>query len=129
MIEVVCAIIVLNHEILAVQRSKLMDNAGKWEFPGGKVDVGETLGDAVVREIREELSIEIQPNLQLEPVVYDYGDRCIRLWPFICNGFSGSISLNEHDTLQFVTMENIDRLLWADADSEIVRNLKHLSLI
>jgi|WetSurMetagenome_2_1015567.scaffolds.fasta_scaffold00237_15 8-oxo-dGTP diphosphatase len=98
MIEVTCAII-RNDEgkILVVRRGPGMGNAGKWEFPGGKIKRGETHEDCLIREIHEELGIDIILSGTLSPVEHDYGDKYIKLYPFICDTLASRLNLSEHD--------------------------------
>ena len=102
MIEVTCAVI-RNDEgkVLVVRRGPQMGNAGKWEFPGGKIKPGESLEDCLIREIHEELGIDIILSGTLNPVEHDYGDKCIRLYPFICDTLASKLCLTEHDALRW----------------------------
>jgi len=85
MIEVCCAIIVEGDKILATRRSHGMHLAGFWEFPGGKIEPGETAEACIIREIREELNIEIKVENRLLPVEHHYPEKSIRLMPFMCS--------------------------------------------
>ncbi len=86
MIRVTCAIIRNeDNEVLAVQRGEKTDHPFKWEFPGGKVKEGESEEECIIREIREELSIDIVICSRMEDVDYDYGKKHILLIPFICD--------------------------------------------
>jgi 8-oxo-dGTP diphosphatase len=98
MIEVTCAII-RNDEgkVLVVRRGPGMGNAGKWEFPGGKIKRGESQEDCLIREIHEELGIDIILSGTLAPVEHDYGDKYIKLYPFICDTLASRLNLTEHD--------------------------------
>ncbi len=99
MTDVTCAII-RNDEglVLAVRRGPGMSNAGKWEFPGGKTRLGEDHEDCIIREIDEELGINIIITGRLDPVEHDYGNRQIRLIPFVCETLSTVPCLTEHDS-------------------------------
>ncbi len=103
MIDVTCAII-RNDEglVLAVRRGPAMDNAGKWEFPGGKTKPGEEHEDCIIREIDEELGICIIINGKLDNSEYDYGDKHIRLIPFLCETLSSKPVLREHDNFRWM---------------------------
>ena len=99
MIDVTCAVI-RNDEglVLAVRRGPAMGNAGKWEFPGGKTREGEDHEDCIIREIDEELGMDIVICGRLDAVVHDYGDKKIRLIPFLCDTLSSKPVLREHDS-------------------------------
>jgi len=120
MIEVSCAIIQEGDKILAVKRAHGMHLAGKWEFPGGKTEPGETAETCIIREIFEELEINIKPILQLKPVTYHYPEKSIRLIPFRCKILSGKIKLAEHEDYKWVSKTEIELMDWAAADIEII---------
>ena len=81
MINVTCAIIKNEeNEVLVVQRGKKSDHPFKWEFPGGKINEGETEEDCIIREIREELFMDIVIRSRLRPVSHDYGNKKIHLF-------------------------------------------------
>jgi len=111
MTDVVCALIVNNGKILIVQHGALSKHHGKWEFPGGKVHPGEFPESALIREIREELDIDVEVIFPLEAVVYPYPGKTIRLIPYVCAILSGSIFLNEHCQLHW---SDIPGILGAD---------------
>jgi len=97
MIDVTCAVI-RNEEglVLAVRRGPGMGNAGKWEFPGGKTRPGEYHEDCIIREIDEELGMHIIITGSLDAVEHDYGDKQIRLIPFLCETLESAPLLREH---------------------------------
>ncbi|MCU0459281.1 MAG: (deoxy)nucleoside triphosphate pyrophosphohydrolase, partial [Bacteroidales bacterium] len=103
MIDVTCAVI-RNEEglVLAVRRGPGMGNAGKWEFPGGKTRAGEDHEDCIIREIDEELGMDIVICGRLNEVVYDYGDKKIRLIPFLCDTLTSKPVLREHDQFRWM---------------------------
>lgn len=101
-----------------------MSLPGKWEFPGGKVESGETAQECIVREIKEELNIEIYPLEQLADSFYDYGTFQITLLPFIARYVSGEIILSEHQKYQWLLPEELEPLDWAAADKKLVNILK-----
>lgn len=125
MLEVVCAVIFDERGcFLACQRPLDRHLAGKWEFPGGKVDPGETREAALVREIREELAVEIEVLSPLSPVVWDYGDgRTICLHPFRCRIVAGLPRAVEHTDLRWCLPAEWDLLDWAAADVPILREI------
>ena len=117
MIDVTCAVI-RNEEgmVLSVRRGPSMDNAGKWEFPGGKTRPGEDHEECIIREIDEELGISIIIAGVLEPVEYDYGDKIIRLIPFICDTLASRPQLREHDEYRWMKPADLVRLDMTAAD-------------
>jgi 8-oxo-dGTP diphosphatase len=129
-VEVTCAIIEQQGKILAVQRGEEMSLANKWEFPGGKVEEGETYWQCLLREIKEELNIEVDIWEQLPFSDEHYEERTIRLIPFICsirNG--GQIELVEHNDLVWLSPSKLNTLDWAPADIQVIENyLKHISV-
>ncbi len=124
MIIVTCAIIIHKGKLLICQRSNAMNLPLKWEFPGGKMEPGEDERITVVREIREELHLDIDVVKRLEPVEYDYPTFRIRLVPFIARVVGGELSLEEHAAAKWVTVDDLDRYDWAPADVPIVEQLK-----
>ena len=122
MLLVACAIIKNNqNEVLACQRSANMHLPFKWEFPGGKIEENETSEDCLIREIKEELNIEIQIIEQKSVNDHHYPDKSIRLIPFICKHLSGDISLKEHKDFKWLDKTNLLNLDWAAADLPILR--------
>jgi len=124
-IEVVAAIIVYKELILCTQRnkSKLKYISNKFEFPGGKIEEGETKKEALKRELIEELNIEpIIEDLYLS-VIHQYPDFELTMHSFICTTNSLNITLNEHISHQWLNKEELNRLDWAAADVPIVQKL------
>ncbi|MBK0369222.1 (deoxy)nucleoside triphosphate pyrophosphohydrolase [Flavobacterium agrisoli] len=120
MIKVTCAIIRINEKILVVQRSEKMKLPLKWEFPGGKMENNESEEDCINREIKEELSIDIELVCKLSDSIYDYGDFKINLIPFVANYVSGDIVLMEHTDYKLLEIEQLLNIDWAEADVPIV---------
>src|SRR5690606_35751505 len=124
MLIVTCAIIIRGRKILICQRSSTMNLPLKWEFPGGKVEPGEDEETTIVREISEELHLNIDVVKRLEPVEHDYPNFRIRLVPFIAKVVGGELLLEEHADARWVTMEDLRGYDWAPADVPIVEQLK-----
>lgn len=131
MLDVSCAIIIdESGRVLVAQRSESMPMPLKWEFPGGKVEPGETAEACLVREIREELDIRIRVVDRLEANVHAYGTRTIRLIPFTCRIVSGTIRLREHRAFLWLQPAELPALDWAEADIPCVRHfLRHISAL
>jgi 8-oxo-dGTP diphosphatase len=121
MIKVTCAIIIHRNKILVTQRLPNSDHPLKWEFPGGKLQSGESLNDCVLREIKEELEIEIDILKPLISVQFDYGFKQIELIPFLCVIKSGKIKLNQHLDLMWVTYKNLNQVDFAEADRKLIQ--------
>ena len=119
-IEVVAAIIVRGGEVFATQRG-YGQWQGWWEFPGGKIEPGESHLDALKREIREELNAEIEVGELLETVEWDYQEFHLTMHCFICNLMSESLHLNEHEAATWLNLENLRSVKWLPAD-EILLN-------
>lgn len=119
-IKVVCAIIRIRDKTLAVQRSEDMSLPLKWEFPGGKIEQEESEQECIKREIKEELSIEIEVGRRLEPSLYEYPNFKIELIPYISHYKSGNLTLNEHSQFLLLNKEDLSDLDWAEADIPIV---------
>ena len=122
---VVAAAIFRENRVLCVQRSKHTKEyiSLKWEFPGGKVEVGESREEALVREIREELSVDIEVSEFLMTVEHTYPDFHLTMHVFKCVLNQGQISLNEHVALKWLSTDELDQLDWAAADKPVVKSL------
>ncbi|UKT62795.1 8-oxo-dGTP diphosphatase MutT [Pedobacter mucosus] len=119
---VACAIIKDDFgNILVAQRSANMTLPLKWEFPGGKVENGETYEQAIVREIREELSILITICDKLSVSTYRYPTFSITLIPFLCKIKEGEIKLTQHQTFCWLNSNNLLDLDWAEADIPVAQ--------
>lgn len=124
-IPVTCILLFYQGKVLVAQRSLEMDLPLLWEFPGGKVEKGETEEGCIVREIREELGIEIGVVERLEAFDHNYNDRkIIRLIPFLGYWVNGEISLLEHSQLTWLAQTQLSELEWAPADLPIVKQLE-----
>ena len=121
---VTCALIFLDEKVLCAQRSGKMILPGLWEFPGGKIEKGESPEECLVREIKEELAISIQISGALKPNDHSYSKgKVIRLMPFVCTWQSGEINLLEHQQVKWVGKDKLKSLTWAPADIPIVDGL------
>lgn len=124
-IEVVAAIITHNDQIFATQRGYGEFKDG-WEFPGGKMEPGETPQQALVREIREELDTEIEVGSLVDTVEYDYPNFHLTMHCFLCTIRSGELVLKEHEAAKWLTREELDSVDWLPADVKVVEKLKAL---
>ena len=122
-IEVVAAIIRKEDKIFATQRG-YGDFKDWWEFPGGKMEAGETPEEALVREIREELSAEISVDEFLCMVDYDYPQFHLTMHCYLCSLMTDSLHLNEHEAAKWLTKDELDGVKWLPADVEVVEVIK-----
>lgn len=124
-IEVVAAIICFENRILCVQRpeNKFPYISLKFEFPGGKIELGESKKEALKRELKEEL--EISPIIKAEflTVIHSYPDFEITMHSFICETNSKEITLTEHIDSKWLLVDELEQLDWAAADIPIVNKL------
>jgi|SRR5690554_210885 len=124
-IEVVAAILKYGEEILCVQRaeSKLDYISKKFEFPGGKIEAGESKKESLKRELEEELSISPEINDLYLTVVHQYPDFELTMHTFLCDVDSKEVSLNEHISSKWLKKDDLLSLDWAAADVPIVNKL------
>lgn len=122
-IEVAAAIITHSGRIFATQRGYGEFKDG-WEFPGGKMEPGETPQQALVREIQEELDTEIEVGELVETVEYDYPGFHLTMHCFLCTIRSGALVLKEHEAARWLTREELDDVDWLPADVAVAEKLK-----
>ena len=122
-IEVVAAIIRTEDKIFATQRG-YGEWKDWWEFPGGKMEVGETPEEALVREIREELSTEISVDEYLCTVEYNYPKFHLTMHCYICSLLTESLHLNEHEAARWLKNNELDSVKWLPADVKVIERFK-----
>jgi len=122
---VVAAVIIEDNKILCMQRkeSKYDYISLKWEFPGGKIEKGENERQALIREIKEELNLEIEIKGKLLTVEHQYPDFALTMHTFLCQPLANELTLNEHIAFKWLSKEDIEQLDWAAADLPIVKTL------
>ena len=118
-INVVAAIIKKNGSYFIAQRNKEKYMGLKWEFPGGKVDPGETLSEALSREIHEELNINIRVHEKLAQEKYKDNEINIVLHYFLCSIIDGTIKLNEHEAMKWVEKKDFNKYDFVAGDGNI----------
>lgn len=125
-IEVVAAIILRDDRILCTQRnfSKYEYVSYKYEFPGGKIEMGEAEETALKREINEELGIDIKVNMKFLTLEHNYPDFIVVMHCYLCKTEAKEIMLNEHINFKWLCVEDLDTLDWAAADIPIVEKLR-----
>lgn len=124
MLYVTCAIIQKDDKILICQRSETMKLPLKWEFPGGKIEHGESKRECLKREIKEELGLNIVVLVELQMVEHHYSDFSICLYPFLCHINAGTLRVVEHAQIKWVTIDELKHYDWAAADIPIVEELE-----
>ena len=122
-IEVVAAIIRRGDKIFATQRG-YGEWKDWWEFPGGKMETGETPEEALVREIREELSAEISVDEYLCTVEYDYPGFHLTMHCYLCSLVTEALHLNEHEAAKWLEKDELDSVKWLPADFEVLEEVR-----
>lgn len=121
-IEVVAAVIIEDGKLFATQRG-YGAYKDKWEFPGGKIESGETREHALVREIKEELDTEIKVGSFICTVQYEYPEFYLTMHCFLCDIISGKLALLEHEDARWLGKDEIWSVDWLPADIEVVNHL------
>lgn len=122
--QVTAAIILKDNKVLIAQRTPDDKLASKWEFPGGKIEPGETPQECLKREIREELDVDIEVSDFFGESIYAYHSRTIKLMAFWCQWISGDLTLNVHSQIAWVNRHELDLYDFAPADIPLVEKLK-----
>ncbi|GAB3802247.1 (deoxy)nucleoside triphosphate pyrophosphohydrolase [Virgibacillus kimchii] len=122
-IYVVGAVIIKDNKILCAQRGNSKTLPYKWEFPGGKVEKGETEKNALEREIEEEMKCTIEVGDQVEHTVYEYDFGIVHLTTFYCTLLDGTPVLTEHKSIKWLPKEELSMLDWAPADIPAIKKL------
>lgn len=122
-IKVVAAIIIDNNKIFATQRG-YGDFKDGWEFPGGKIEKGETPEEALIREIKEELDTTINVNKKIDTVEYDYPNFHLSIDCFICNILEGDLVLKQHEASKWLSKEELYSVDWLPADKKIIEKIE-----
>lgn len=122
-IKVVAAIIKDKNKIFATQRGYGEFKDG-WEFPGGKIEAGETPEDALVREIKEELDTIISVGKRIKCIEYDYPAFHLSMECFWAEIVSGDLVLKEHEAAKWLSKEELDSVEWLPADLELIDRIR-----
>lgn len=127
-IDVVAAIICHKGRVFATQRG-YGDHAGGWEFPGGKIEEGESPEDALVREIREELDVRIGIDSLLTVIGHDYETFHLHMFCFVAHIEEGHPHLLEHSAAKWLDAAAIDSVAWLPADVKVVEAIKAAAIL
>lgn len=127
-IEVVAAIIIEEGRLFATQRG-YGEFKDKWEFPGGKVEPGESDECALVREIKEELDTDIEVQELLCTVEYDYPEFHLSMKCYACRVLSGNLTLLEHEDARWLSREELWSVDWLPADEEVIRKIEEAEAV
>jgi 8-oxo-dGTP diphosphatase len=123
-IAVVGAVIVRDGQVMAAQRGGSGPLAGLWEFPGGKIEAGESAREALEREIAEELDCVVEVGEEITTTIHEYDFAVITLTTFFCVLVAGDPRLTEHAAVQWLRTDELDTLTWAPADVPAVALVK-----
>ncbi|RLQ23878.1 NUDIX domain-containing protein [Seongchinamella sediminis] len=115
-IDVAAAVILNNGKLFSAKRSSGMHLEGYWEFPGGKLEDGESPEQCLVRELEEELCVKAEIGRYIGESVYDYGTKIVRLLAYQVRILEGDIQLIDHEEFRWLTVEELDCIEWAPAD-------------
>ena len=119
-VEVSAALIFRAGRLLITQRHARSHLGGLWEFPGGKIEAGETAEECLIRELREELGVSVFIGSALSPATHSYQDFTVTLYPFICSLTGGTVTMHEHHALKWVEPQQMPELDWAAADLPVI---------
>jgi 8-oxo-dGTP diphosphatase len=124
-IEVVAAIINKDNKFFCAQRADKGELAKKWEFPGGKVEIGETHQEALAREIEEELNTIIKVNDFVTTINHEYSSFILTMHCYECQVISGSLTISEHINSKWLTLSEMDDYDFAQADIPVIQHLNN----
>lgn len=127
-VNVVAAIIKQENTILGTQRG-YGEFAGGWEFPGGKIEPGETPEEAIVREIHEELEAHIAVDSLVTVVDHDYDTFHLHMHCFLCHVARGQLELHEHMAARWLDASNVDSVDWLPADEGVIQAIKDQGIL
>ncbi|WP_028669446.1 8-oxo-dGTP diphosphatase MutT [Saccharospirillum impatiens] len=125
-LHVAVGIVVRDDQVLIAKRQDHQHQGGFWEFPGGKVEAGETAQQALVREFQEEVGLELDPTLMtpLMQLPFDYGDRTVQLDTWICHSIEGIARGCEGQLVQWVAIDELDEYSFPEANAELIAKFR-----
>ena len=125
---VVAGAIIKDGKVFSAQRGNSGKTAFKWEFPGGKINPGETPEEALARELQEELSIKVAVHEMIYSVIDEYDDLILHIDTYRCTLLSGTPTLSEHIAKQWSDKNELDNLTFSPADDPVLDKIKKLYL-
>lgn len=123
-ISVVGAVLIRGSKILAAKRSPTMSLPGMWEFPGGKIEFGESPAEALRRELREELICDVEIGNRVETTSHQYEFGTVTLTTFYCTLLDGEPRLTEHEEIRWLSIDRLWDVAWAPADIPAVNRVE-----
>jgi len=124
-VHVAVGVVVSGQQVFLTKRAENVHQGGKWEFPGGKVEAGESVAHALHRELQEEIGIDTLSCQPLVEIAHDYGDKRVLLDVFIVDNFQGEPSPLEGQDFGWFNIEQLAGLNFPEANVEIVEKLTH----
>jgi 8-oxo-dGTP diphosphatase len=124
-VEVAVGVIKQGNRIYISKRADNLHQGGKWEFPGGKREQGETIAQALSRELREEIDIQVTSQSEMFVIEHDYGDKKVRLDVRLVDGFSGQATQQEGQQAKWVAIEELHKYEFPKANVEIIEFLQN----
>ena len=123
MLEVTAAIICKDNKILICQRPADKSCGFLWEFPGGKIEHGETGEQCIVRECQEELGVTLQVRKKVTDVIYEYPDRTVHLHFYLCDIIAGTLEKKEHAAFRWISQQEIFQFEFCPADAKMLSSV------
>ena len=122
-VHVAVGVIVSEQQVFLTKRANDVHQGGKWEFPGGKVEANETVAQALARELKEEIGIDVLSCMPLLEISHDYGDKCVLLDVFVVDNYTGEPSAQEGQQESWVDIAELSTLDFPAANIAIIDKL------
>lgn len=124
-VDVAAALILKDNKVFSARRKEGGHLSGYWEFPGGKLEEGESPEQCLARELKEELKINVRIGPYIGESVFDYGTTIVRLIAYEVEHLAGTIELVDHDEMRWLSFNELNAVKWAPADIPFVDQLKN----
>jgi 8-oxo-dGTP diphosphatase len=119
-LQVTAAVIEKDGTFLCARKAEGKSHAGYWEFPGGKLEAGETPEECLIRELKEELNIECEVIAHFATNIHEYDDKTVELMAYFAEWVSGEIKLVDHDEIKWLPIRQLNQLKWTPADMPFI---------